>query len=106
MVEEANIKSKAYTTPGEDEEIILERIQSQVPQWAHVRTIAEVSFQRLNGLSNACYRVELEDSVPLADEQYRVLLYRKFENEVVDLAIEKLLFSSMAESNLGPALIY
>ena len=60
----------------------------------------------MSGLSNACYRVSLKDDVVLNQEDPRTVLYRKFECEIVDKAIEAAIFKSMSDSGLGPKLVH
>ena len=52
-----------------------------------------MTIKKMSGLSNACYRVELQSDVQLPPaqdsgsgdaKQPRVFLYRKFECEIVD----------------------
>jgi hypothetical protein len=44
---------------GEQPHVILERIKAQLPSWKDV-TMENVRIKRLQGLSNAVYRVECE----------------------------------------------
>ena len=60
----------------------------------------------MSGLSNACYRVSLKVEVVLNQEAPRTVLYRKFECEIVDKAIEAAIFKSMSDSGLGPKLVH
>ena len=63
----------------------------------------QVNIKKLNGLSNAVYRVSLKDEVELADSSTsRVILYRKFECTVVDKNMEAKLFKCMSDAGIGP----
>ena len=65
----------------------------------------------MSGLSNACYRVQLSDEVQLPElssdsQEPRVILYRKFECEIINKQIETAIFKTMSDSGLGPKLIF
>ena len=92
--------------PGDTREIILKRIQEQFVAWREAVTIDMVDIKRLSGLSNACYRVSAKDSVRLPDETPRVLLYRKFECQVIDKRVEEVIFKCMSDTGLGPKLLF
>jgi hypothetical protein len=54
----------------------------------------------MSGLSNACYRVSTNDpSKP-------VILYRKFENQVINKIVEATIFKVASEQGLGPKLLF
>ena len=71
---------------GEKWEVILARIQERVPAWATaVTSLEQTDIRKLSGLSNACYKVAVKEEVQLDDtEAPRVVLYRKFECQIVD----------------------
>lgn len=103
-----NIPASAAIERGEHPSIILQRVKENYPAWDQTM-IGEhqVEIKRLNGLSNACYKVSLRDEVQLPDgSASRDILYRKFECEVVDKNMEAALFKSMAEAGIGPGLIH
>ena len=61
----------------------------------------------MSGLSNACYRVALNEDVQLeGSEAARVYLYRKFECEIIDKRVEAAIFKCMSDADLGPKLIF
>ena len=93
---------------GEAPEVILANIKKHVRAWDQgVQTLNDIKISRLNGLSNACYRVELQDWVSLSDTaEKRVFLYRKFECTVNNKEIEAIIFQNMSEKNLGPKLVF
>lgn len=68
-----------------------------MPDWRHV-SLSDVKISLLSGYSNACYKVLLEPGVELADpDTPRSVLYRKFENELIDKEIEKIIFRAMSD---------
>ena len=82
---------------GEKPDVILARLRDCFPSWAQeVQSLEQVEISRLNGLSNACYKVELKPEVQLpsddSDECPRVVLYRKFECEIIDKRVESTVF--------------
>lgn len=92
---------------GEKHELIIARVYEHVPGWAQaVQEPEQVEISKLNGLSNACYKVSLKSDVETAPNCPRTLLYRKFECEIVNKQVESALFESMSEAGLGPKLIY
>ena len=93
---------------GETPQVIFERIKEHIPEWGRVLTeLDQLEIRRLSGLSNACYKVTLKDSVALPDPQMpRQFLYRKFECQVVDKQVEATLFRCMSEAGLGPKLVH
>ena len=64
-----------------------------------------LDIQQLNGMSNSCYRVAIVDP-ELSSVEPQVLLYRKFECEIVSRDLESTVFGCMAEAGLGPKLYY
>ena len=50
----------------------------------------------MSGLSNACYRVAVNEEVEAGEP--RTLLYRKFECEIIDKQIEGAIFKAMSDS--------
>ena len=93
---------------GERYETVIARIGKQFTDWRQsVNSLDQVEILRLNGLSNACYRVKLNDNVVLSDpDTPRVVIYRKYECDIIDLHIEKAIFRSMSDSGIGPKLFY
>ena len=93
---------------GERLEVVIARIGKQFTDWRQtVHSLDQVEILRLNGLSNACYRVKLNDNVVLSDpDTPRVVIYRKYECDIIDLHIEKAIFKSMSDSGIGPRLFY
>ena len=87
-----------FATPGELPEVILLNIKANVSAWetADIQ-LDDITISRLNGLSNACYRVALKDRVDLQQDTHRVLLYRKFECKTSNLAIEAIIFKDMSD---------
>ena len=86
--------------------MIVARVREHVGAWAEVES-AQVRIKRLSGLSNACYRVKLQDDVQLPDaETPRVFLYRKFLCAIVDKQIEATVFKCMSNAGFGPKLIF
>ena len=57
-----------------------------------------MTFKRMAGLSNACYRVAAPDVL--------TLLYRKFECKIIDKKVEALIFKIASDQGLGPKLLY
>ena len=68
--------------------------------------LKDVKITRLSGMSNACYRVALSETINLSDESARVVFYRKFLSTVRDRNVEAAIFESMAERGLGPQIIH
>ena len=103
MVESNQPKEK-----GEKPELILERAKQCFTSWQNsVHSLDQVEIRRLNGMSNAVYKVALKSEVTLSDsEDPRVVLYRKFECEIIDKKVESTIFQYMSESGQGPRLFF
>ena len=103
MVESNQPKEK-----GEKPELILERVKQCFTSWQNsVQSLNQVEIRRLNGMSNAVYKVALKSEVTLSDsEDPRVVLYRKFECEIIDKKVESTIFQYMSESGQGPRLFF
>ena len=82
---------------GERSEVIFSRIVEHIDSWKAVN-FKDTKFSRLNGLSNACYKVSASDVM--------TLLYRKFECKVVDKQVEALIFKVASDEGLGPKLLH
>lgn len=81
---------------------ILSDIQNHVSSWITLVHINQITITKLNGLSNACYKVsvneeELENTLQTKDITPQVLLYREFLNQEVNMNIERALFKVFSE---------
>lgn len=86
-------------------DLIFNRICSHIPDWSSaLKTSEDLNIKRLNGLSNACYRVSIKDEVAPHLTDNRTLLYRKFEQELTDKRIESAIFRTKSEDKTGPYL--
>ena len=87
-------------------ELILTRVRDHIPSWS-LAQMHDISIKRLSGLNNACYRVALNSDFPIGEAGApRTVLYRKFQNENLDLSTEKEVFKKMSQSGLGPRSYY
>ena len=64
-----------------------------------------LSVSKLSGLSNSCYRVKIEDK-SLDGVEPNVLLYRKFECDIIDKKMEATVFEVMSDIGNGPKLYF
>ena len=81
--------------------MIFERIKAQLPSWSEV-TFEQARIKRMDGLSNACYRVSVEKPVVSPD----AVLYKKFECKIINKDVEALIFKNMSDRGYGPKYIY
>lgn len=95
-------EQKVAVVRGEKYDVILSRIKEKVTSWAPV-TLEQLNIKKMSGLSNACYRVHIEDEA-LKQIVPTTLLYRKFECEIIDKKVESTIFKSMSDQGLGPLL--
>lgn len=106
------VESNVTKERGEKPEVVLARIKECFTSWNDaVSSLDQVEIRKLSGLSNACYKVALKPEVVLnqdVDElqRPRVVLYRKFECEIIDKRVESTIFKAMSESGLGPKLFF
>jgi hypothetical protein len=55
---------------GERPQVIFDRIKEHIPEWGRLLTeLDQLDIKRLSGLSNACYKVALKESVALPDPE-------------------------------------
>lgn len=62
-----------------------------LPEWQKlVSSPTDLSYSRLKGNSNACFRVSLKETIITPDDSSipRQLLYRRYEQTVVDKSVE------------------
>ena len=90
---------------GEKDDLILQRICDAIPSWSQKNlTLNQVDIKRLSGLSNACYRVSIKKELTFCEP--KVVLYRKFECQVIDKNLEAAIFKANSDAGLGPKLIF
>jgi len=62
--------------------------------------------KRLNGNSNAVFRVKIKDGLHPQITENRLLLYRRYEQDIIDKQIEQAIFKAMSDLNLGPKMFF
>lgn len=70
---------------------IYKHILELLPEWQKlVSSPMDLTYTRLKGNSNACFRVSLKETIITADDSSipRQLLYRRYEQTVVDKSVE------------------
>lgn len=85
------------------------RVKEHVYFWSETETsLDQVSITRLSGMSNACYRVALNESVVVSDpNRARVYLYRHFSSKLTnDKKIEETFFRCMSDKGLGAKFVF
>lgn len=65
----------------------------------------DLTYRRLSGLSNACFRVQIKDGLH-PDIEQRTILYRRFEQDLTDKRIEQAIFETKSEDGTGPKLYF
>ena len=77
-----------------------------MPQWKQALTsVDELSFTRLAGLSNICFKVGLKSGVDKILEP-KNLIYREFKQNLVDLRIDRIMFEAKSADGSGPKLYF
>jgi hypothetical protein len=80
-------------------------ITEHVTAWSKVlQSPSDLQFKRLNGNSNACFKVSLKDHIVTPDSVSRAVLYRRYEQKVIDKNVEQAIFLAKSEDKTGPAL--
>lgn len=75
--------------PNEEEFKMYRHITEHVGVWSKVlQSPDDLVFKRLNGNSNACFKVALKDHIETPDNLPRAVLYRRYEQKVVDKQVE------------------
>jgi hypothetical protein len=85
-----------YNNTSEAETTMLARIKEHVPGWDAITDVEQLSFRRLSGLSNACYKVTPKEASLAALVTPNALLYRKKVSDLVDKEQEAIVFESMS----------
>lgn len=83
----------------------------RIPSWKTVvKTPDDLKFVRLNGNSNACYKLSIKDKTVIPEDQKsstpKNLLYRRFEQTVVDKLVEQAIFKARSDDKIGPHLYF
>lgn len=74
------------------ERSIVNNILHHIDSWSHlVASKEDVIITRLNGMSNAVYKVELRPELA-KQVDLSVLIYRQFEQDLTDRRIERAMF--------------
>ena len=80
-----------------------DNIMEHVPQWrAILQSVDDIKFKRLNGNSNACFKVSIREGLYPEESKTRALLYRKYEQKIIDKQIEQAIFNAMSLDGSGP----
>lgn len=80
----------------------MKHILDVVPQWSkYITTHSCVNFRRLRGNSNACFKVSLSDTIQLDSDVPRHLLYRRYEQTVVQKEVEQAIFLAQSQDHSG-----
>ena len=87
---------------------MFENIIKVVPEWKDIglESYCDFEMKRLNGNSNACYKVELKERIKTDDEVARTVFYRRYEQKVVDKRVEQAIFQAQAEEERGEKLYF
>jgi hypothetical protein len=78
-----------------------------ISSWkTHLNDQEDLEIKRLSGLSNACFRVQIKDTVAEEIKEPRTLLYRRFEQDLTDRRIEEAIFRAKSDDGTGPKLYF
>ena len=76
---------------------ILSNIQEHVESWKQVKEIESIKLDRMSELSNPVFRVKIEDEELDQKVKPSTLLYRVFENDIVDWKVENAIFKVFSD---------
>ena len=83
--------------PNEEHGKIFTHLIEHIPEWKQlIKTPDDLNLKRLNGNSNACFKVELKDHINSDGAIPRALLYRRYEQTVVDKRVEQAIFNAQS----------
>lgn len=72
-------------------------------EWAqYLKSADDITIKRLNGNSNACFKVSIEEGLAPQIITNRSLLYRRYEQKIIDKQIEQAIFIAMSDEGTGP----
>ena len=90
-----------------EQNIMFNHIIQRVPSMAKIlKSVDDLTFKRLNGNSNACFKVSIKDGLYPEETEVRSLLYRRYEQDIIDKKIEQAIFSAMSADGSGPKMYY
>lgn len=81
--------SGKYLTEEEEKPQIFKHVTQHLPEWAqYLKGPDDIDIKRLNGNSNACFKVNIKDGLVPQILQHRSVLYRRYEQKIIDKKIE------------------
>jgi hypothetical protein len=81
-------------------------IKKHVKEWTSlIHSSKDLTFSRLNGNSNACYKVTLKNKAPYTVE-FESVLFRRYEQDIIDKKVEQAIFKAAADAGIGPKMFY
>lgn len=63
-------------------------------------------MRRLNGNSNAVFKVNIKDGLYPEIVENRAILFRRYEQELIDKQIEQAIFKAMSDDGSGPKMFF
>ena len=66
----------------------------------------DIDVRRLNGNSNAVFKVSIKDGQHQEIQENRSLLYRRYEQIVKEKYIEQAIFKAMSDDGSGPKMFF
>jgi len=86
---DTNSSFTAQSWPNEEYLKIFSHLIEHIPAWKLlIKTQDDLEIKRLTGNSNACFKVELKAHIISVGKTPRALLYRRYQQTVVDKRIE------------------
>jgi len=93
--------------PCEEQLKIFQNVYVRIPMWQpYMKNPENIKFTRLKGNSNACFKIELKTETELEGSVPKMLLYRRYEQKVVDKRVEQAIFKAKSEDKSGPHLYF
>lgn len=85
-LEKSSTSNKDKFAADQSHEIpeIFTNIIENVSEWQSLKCFDDIEVKRLNGNSNAVFRVKIKDGLHPQITENRLLLYRRYEQDIID----------------------
>lgn len=75
-------------------------------EWQPLKSHDDIEVKRLNGNSNAVFKVNIKAGLYPQITENRSLLFRRYEQDIIDKQIEQAIFKAMSDNDLGPKMFF
>jgi len=107
LTQEGEGSSLTASSEELEQQQIFEHVYKHVPGWSRcLKSFEDLEYKRLNGNSNACFKVSIKEDLHPEVSETRAVLYRRYEQQIIDKKIEQAIFGAMSENGTGPKMFF